>query len=111
MGEVRREHHGHVESAFKQALLDGFTFLFVDFDGHVRMPVLQTLQVMRQEVANHRVAGGQPQQAAGTHIGQRAVQGVVDAAQNHIGPIQKVPPGIGQAHALGDRHHAGAGDE
>ncbi|MNV83527.1 hypothetical protein D3C71_1773400 [compost metagenome] len=57
--------------------------------------------MVRQEVADHRVAGRHAQQAAGAHVRQRAVQGVVDAAQNHVGAIEKVPPGVGQAHALG----------
>ncbi|MNO98821.1 hypothetical protein D3C76_905790 [compost metagenome] len=57
--------------------------------------------MVRQEITNHRVARRQAQHATGADVRQRAVQCVIDAAQNHVGPIQEVPPGIGQAHALG----------
>lgn len=82
-------------------MLDGLALPFVHFDGHVRVPVFQALQVMGQEVTDHRVTGRYPQQAGGANVRQWAVEGVLDAAQDHVGPIEKVPSGIGQAHALG----------
>ncbi|MNJ18611.1 hypothetical protein D3C77_129150 [compost metagenome] len=101
MGEVGREDHSHVELALQQTVFDGVAFLFVYFDGDVRVPVPQALQVVGEKVADHGVAGGQAQLAAGAYVGERAVEGIVDAALDHVGTVEKVPPGIGQAHALG----------
>ena len=50
VGEVGGEHHGHVELAVQQALLDGLAFLLKHLDGHVRVPVLHALQVVGQVV-------------------------------------------------------------
>ncbi len=76
------------------------SFLLMHFDGHVRVPVFQALQMMRQKVADDRVAGGQAQYAAGTDIGQRTVQRIIDAAQNDVSPVEKMTACFSQAHAL-----------
>ncbi|MNE72230.1 hypothetical protein D3C80_1681520 [compost metagenome] len=109
MGEVGREHNRHVETPLQQTLLDGAALLLVQLQGHIRVPVFQALQVVWQEVADHCVACRQAQQAAGAHVRQRAVQCVVNTAQNHVGAVQEVPAGLGQAHALGralEQQHA-----
>lgn len=109
VGEVGGEHHRHVETPLQQALLDGAALLLVQLQCHARMPVLQALQVVRQEVADHRVTRRQAQQATGTHVRKRAVQRIVDTAQDDVGTVQEVPAGFGQAHALGralEQQHA-----
>ncbi|MNJ39656.1 hypothetical protein D3C77_345340 [compost metagenome] len=100
VGEVSGKHHGHVIAMFEQAQFNGLAFLFVNFDGHIRMPMPQALQVMGEKVANHRVAGGDTQQATGAVVGQGAVEGILDAALNHVGTVEKVPACVSQAHAL-----------
>ncbi len=65
--------------------------------------------MVRQEVADYRVAGCQAQQAAGAYVRQRAVQRIVDAAQDDVGAVEEVPAGFGQVHALGgalEQQHA-----
>ena len=109
VGEVGGEHDRHVETSLQQTLLDGAALLLVQLQGHIGVPVFQTLQMVWQEVADHRIACRQAQQAAGAHVRQRAVQRVVNTAQDHVGAVQEVAAGLGQAHALGralEQHHA-----
>ena len=60
--------------------------------------------MVRQEITQHGVAGRHPQHAAGAVVRQRAVEGILHAAHNHIGTVEKMPPGIGEVHALGRAH-------
>ena len=60
--------------------------------------------MVRQEITQHGVTGRHPQHAAGAVVRQRAVEGVLHAAHNHIGTVEKMPPGVGEVHALGRAH-------
>ncbi|MNG03599.1 hypothetical protein D3C84_866880 [compost metagenome] len=101
MSQVGCQYDGHVEAPLQQADFNGLTLLFVYFDGDVGVPMLQTLQVVRQEVADDRVTGRQVQHSVSAVVRQRAVQSVIYAALDYIRAIQEMPSGVGQIHALG----------
>ncbi|MCY1301454.1 hypothetical protein D9M69_526790 [compost metagenome] len=100
LGEVAGQHHGHVEAPVEQPLLDVHALLLVQVQLQLRIRLRQSLQVVRQEVAHHRVAGGDVHAAADVGVRQRAVQRVVDAAQDRVGVVEEVPAVVGQHHAL-----------
>ncbi|MCY1285144.1 hypothetical protein D9M69_384580 [compost metagenome] len=98
--QVAGQHYGHVEAPVEQPLLDVHAFLFVQVQLQLRIGLRQPLQMVRQEVAHHRVAGGDVHAAADMGVRQRAVQCVIHAAQDRIGVVEEVPAVVGEGHSL-----------
>ncbi|MCY1369219.1 hypothetical protein D9M69_562440 [compost metagenome] len=97
---VRGEHHADVVALRDQALLDGLARHLVHLHRHLRVQLLEALQVVRQEVAQHRVAGRDGERALDVLALVRHAHGFVGRRQHRVGMAQKTAPGLGEFHAV-----------